>query len=153
MSEVTLLNMCMIEKPGTGQVVALDKVGSNWDGLTFPGGHVEPGESLCASVVREVWEETGLTVHNPRLCGVVHWYKRDTGGRFLVFLYRANAYEGVLHGGTREGRVFWMNLEEMMRHPGLSDGMRDYFNVFLRPEVSEAYAEQDGGVESAFCFN
>ena len=38
-----LTNMCMIYD-GAGRVVVQDKVGKNWGGITFPGGHVEKDE-------------------------------------------------------------------------------------------------------------
>lgn len=44
-------------------------VGDEGGGLTFPGGHIEKGESFVDSVIREVYEETGLTIENPRICG------------------------------------------------------------------------------------
>ena len=56
--------MIMIENRGTGKVLVLDRILSTWPGLTFPGGHVEWGESFYASAVREAKEETGLDVKN-----------------------------------------------------------------------------------------
>ena len=45
------------------KVVVLDKVvREGWEGLTFPGGKVEKNESVRASAIREVREETGLSV-------------------------------------------------------------------------------------------
>ena len=73
---VTLCNMCMIEDTATGRVLVqhrLPKATNPWSGLTFPGGHVETGESITASTVREIREETGLTASNLRMCGVVEW--------------------------------------------------------------------------------
>ena len=60
----------------TGRVLVqhrLPKATNPWCGLTFPGGHVEAGESITASTVREIREETGLAVLNLRMCGVVEW--------------------------------------------------------------------------------
>lgn len=72
----TLCNMCMIEDTSTGRILVqhrLPKATNPWCWLTFPGGHVEQGESIMASTVREIREETGLTVSNLRMCGVVEW--------------------------------------------------------------------------------
>lgn len=58
---VTLTNMCMIYDD-KGNVLVQDKVDETWGGLTFPGGHIEKGESFVDSVIREVYGETGLTI-------------------------------------------------------------------------------------------
>ena len=66
----------MIEDTATGRILVqhrLAKPTTPWCGLTFPGGHVEAGESISASVVCEICAETGLTVSNLRMCGVVEW--------------------------------------------------------------------------------
>ena len=71
---VTLCNMCMIEDATDGRVLVqhrLPKPTNPWCGLTFPGGHVEYGESITASTIREIHEETGLTVSTLNLCGVL----------------------------------------------------------------------------------
>jgi len=104
--EMTILtNMCMIED-GSGNVLVQDRSDPGWPGIVFPGGHVEPGESFIESVIREVREETGLTVIAPKLCGVKHFTTRD-GVRYVVFLFRANRYEGELCP-SEEGNVFWV---------------------------------------------
>ncbi len=36
----------------------------------LPGGHMEPGESVSETCIREVWEETGLRIVVKRLIGV-----------------------------------------------------------------------------------
>ena len=75
--KVIFMNMCMVYDK-EGNVVALDKVGKNYSGTTFPGGHVEPGETFKESVIREIYEETGLTIQNPRLTGIYHWIDRKS---------------------------------------------------------------------------
>ena len=59
--KVIFMNMCMVYDHA-GRVLALDKVGKSYSGTTFPGGHVEPGETFTESVIREIYEETGLTI-------------------------------------------------------------------------------------------
>ena len=69
---VILTNMCMVYDDA-GNVLVQDKVDKKWSGLTFPGGHIEKGESFVDSVIREVYEETGLTIEKPRICGTKDW--------------------------------------------------------------------------------
>ena len=50
--KVVFMNMCMISD-NKGNVLALDKVGKNYSGTTFPGGHVEAGETFIESVMAD----------------------------------------------------------------------------------------------------
>ena len=86
MEQVTFTNMCMIED-GEGRVVVQQRRRS-WKGVAFPGGHVEQGESFTRAVIREIREETGLTIEHPRLVAVKDWMD-DDGSRYVVLLYRA----------------------------------------------------------------
>ena len=61
--------MCMIYD-GDGNVLVEEKIGMNYKGLILPGGHIENGESIVDSVIREIREETGLKISNLELCGV-----------------------------------------------------------------------------------
>lgn len=103
------MNMCMIQD-GRGNVLALDKVNDSYTGTTFPGGHVEPGELFFQSMIREVWEETGLTIENPEFRGLYHWHK--DGVHHVITLYRAYTFCGELES-SEEGRVYWISLEEL----------------------------------------
>lgn len=65
-----IMNMCMV--CDGDKVLALDKTGDGYHGTTFPGGHVEPGETFSDSVIREIKEETGLIISKPVLKGIYH---------------------------------------------------------------------------------
>ncbi len=106
MENVILTNMCMI-CDGKGRVLVQNRVNPNWPGITFPGGHIEYGESIVDSVIREVKEETGLTVSNLKLCGIEDWM-RDSGERYIVFFYKTETFTGELES-SREGEVFEVN--------------------------------------------
>lgn len=133
-------NMCMITQGD--RVLVQERVDPNWPGAVFPGGHVEPRESFTRSVIREVQEETGLTVSGLRLCGVKQWTHRRGDYRYVVLLYRADAFTGELRDSS-EGRVFWATLEELhaMR---LADGFDSMLEVFLRDDLTENYHWFDG---------
>ena len=88
-----------------------DRTDPSWPGICLPGGHVEPGESFVESVIREVREETGLTVQDPILCGVKQFPLRG-GGRYVLLLFRASRFTGTLTSSA-EGEVFWLPREEL----------------------------------------
>lgn len=137
---IELTNMCMLTR-ADGKVLVQNRIDPNWGGLTFPGGHVEPGESLVDSIVREMQEETGLTIRNPKLIGSKSWMQKD-GSRYLVLLYIATEYEGELHS-SEEGDIAWMTIEEM-RAGKMVEGMELYFRVYLDRDVSEIWYVPDG---------
>lgn len=132
--------MCMVED-GQGNVLVQVRADKNWPGIVFPGGHVEPRESFVRAVVREMYEETGLTVENPVLCGVKQF---QDGRRYVVLLYRASRFTGVLRSSD-EGRVFWMPLAELPQ-ARLADSFQDMLGVFLADRPRELYYG-DAGAE------
>jgi len=134
-------NLCMV-CDGAGNVLVQDRKKPDWPGLCFPGGHVEPGESFVASVIREVREETGLTVENPILCGTKQ-FQTEGGERYVVLLYRASRYSGELRS-SEEGEVFWIPRDSLSLHQ-LSIDMEDMIRVFESDTLSEFYYYLENG--------
>ena len=136
---VEFTNMCMIRDGD--RILVQDRVDPKWPGVTFPGGHVEAGESFTDAVIREVYEETGLTVLHPRLCGIKDWCDGDR--RYVVLLYAAERFSGTLRSSD-EGEVSWVPLAELPELR-LADDMDKLLEVFLREELSEFfYRRKDG---------
>lgn len=137
---VELTNMCMLSSV-FGKYLLQDRIDPNWSGLVFPGGHVEEGESITESVIREVREETGITVKDPRLCGVKQ-FTNDKGKRYIVFLYSATQWEGTLRS-SGEGDALWLTMDEI-RERKTVPGFYDMLKVFKTPEISELiYRDKD----------
>lgn len=120
MPQVELTNMVMIQDRITGKVLVQERTKS-WKGLSFPGGHVNEGESLVDSAIREVKEETGLDIKNLKSCGVVHWSNNKTFDRYLVFLYKTVDFEGDLITEMDEGRNYWMSIDELKAQKNTND--------------------------------
>jgi len=137
--QVIFMNMCMLEDEN-GRVLALDKVSESYSGTTFPGGHVEPGESFKDAMIREFFEETGLTIRNPELRGLYHWKEGEV--RNIGLMYRAAEYEGKLRS-SEEGRVYWVTAEEFLNKP-LAYGMKEVWNMMHDDSVSEVMQVREG---------
>lgn len=148
MEEVELTNMCMVCDV-KGNVLVQNKKGDRtWHGWNFPGGHVEQGEFVTPSVIREVREETGLTIENPKLCGIKEFQKEQDGKRFIVFLYVASRFSGELRSSD-EGDVFWYPLSELKRSKELADGFSEMLPVFTSEEISEVFYTNNW--DTVFC--
>ena len=148
MEEVELTNMCMV-CDGKGNVLVQNKKGDRtWHGWNFPGGHMEQGEFVTPSVLREIREETGLTIENPKLCGIKEFQKEQDGKRFIVFLYVASRFSGELRSSD-EGDVFWYPLSELKRSKELADGFSEMLPVFTSDEISEVFYTNNW--DTVFC--
>ncbi len=134
-----LTNLCLIERGR--EILLQERVADDWRGWALPGGHVEPGESVVASVIREIREETGLAIHDPRLVGIKQFPKN--GGRYLVFLFRARDFDGEPRN-SEEGRVAWFTREDL-KNLRTVDDLPELIRVMDDEDLSEfQYVVEDG---------
>ena len=139
--QVILTNLCMVYDDA-GNILVQNRKDPNWSGICFPGGHIEPKESFVESVIREVWEETGLTIENPILCGTKQFPTRN-GERYVVFFYKANRYHGELKS-SEEGEVFWIPRTDLPKYRMVDDFL-DMVKVMEEDDLSEFYYYKGDG--------
>jgi 8-oxo-dGTP diphosphatase len=81
-----------------------------WNG---PGGKVQPGETPLECIVREVWEETGLTVSYLTEQGVVDFYFGEKPEPdWVVHIYTTSTFSGEPKGSD-EGELRWFSVVEI----------------------------------------
>ena len=134
-------NLCMVYDDA-GNILVQDRIDPSWPGLCFPGGHVEPGESFVEAVLREIWEETGLTIEKPMLCGTKQ-FQTDNDERYVVCFYKTNRFSGELRS-SHEGKVFWVNRKDLEQY-ALVDDFMDMVKVFESDDLSEFYYYTENG--------
>lgn len=127
-----LTNICLIYKGS--KILVIDRKKKDWPGLTFPGGHVEKDEDFNKSVIREVKEETGLTIRNPILCGIEE-FKTKTEDRYLMFYYKTNKFSGKLKS-SKEGEAFWIDKKDLDKYK-LSLDLKRILKVMESENLSE----------------
>ena len=128
---VELTVVCLLEDGGRGLLQNRKK--EDWHGWALPGGHVEPGESFVDAVIREMREETGLTIRHPKLAGVKQFPTED--GRYVVLLFKATEWSGTLTS-SEEGGMQWV---EYSRIPSMKtvDDLCLLYTSDATPELTE----------------
>ena len=127
--ENILCNMIKINRGN--DVLVLDKVKKyGWEGLTFPGGHVEKIESITESVIREAKEETNLDIENIKYVGMISWYDMDNNDRIVGFLYETDDFSGELIKENIEGTLEFIDYQELKNMDGHSDSMGEIFAIY-----------------------
>ena len=84
---------------------------------TFPGGAVEPGETLTQAVVREIREETGLAIEPVALAGHREVIMRDSAGRverhFVVLCFAARWISGEATTSEEIAEAHWIDRSQL----------------------------------------
>lgn len=91
----------------------VDENKDKWIGI---GGKFEEGESPEDCLLREVREETGLTLKRWRYRGIVTFVS-DQWGTEYMHLFTADAWEGRLRQDCDEGVLEWIDGERLLTLP------------------------------------
>ncbi len=81
-----------------------------WNGI---GGKIEPGEDPFAACIREVHEETGLAITDPKLRVLLVITTRDTSELWIIYAFYAPAPAGDL-AASEEGDLRWVDVDEVL---------------------------------------
>ncbi len=76
------------------------------------GGHVKPNEDVYTAAVREIREETGLTVHDLQLRGIVNVPAAVENKGVLLFVFTARATDQRVRA-SEEGEAEWVALDKV----------------------------------------
>lgn len=109
--------------------------------INQPAGHVEPGESLHAAVVREMLEETAWQFVPSAIVGVYLWMHPESSERFLRVVYagRVENHDSSLELDEGILRTLWLSRNdllarsEQLRSPMVLRGVDDYLSGIRFP--------------------
>lgn len=128
---VELTVLCLIEKGD--EILLQNRVKEDWKGYTLPGGHVELGESFVDAAIREVKEEAGIEIKNPRIVGIKQFPGAE--GRYIVILFKATKWTGVV-SASNEGEMEWVRYDQISNKETVAD-FEELLSVFNNPKFSE----------------
>ena len=113
-----------------------------WNGL---GGKFLPGETPEECVIREIKEESGLQIQNPKLKGFLTFPKFRKGEDWYVFVFLAEQFDGFLIDSS-EGNLEWIRDEDLLEL-NLWEGDK-YFLEWLNKDVffSGKFYYKDGAL-------
>lgn len=98
----------------------------NKDKYVGVGGHFEENESPEECILREVKEETGLTLTDYRLRGVITFVSNEYEGEYM-YLFTATGYEGDMIT-CDEGDLEWIPKSEVVNLP-IWEGDKVFFEM------------------------
>lgn len=113
-----LATLCYVKKDGHTLMIHRNKRPNDihegkWNGL---GGKFEAGESPEDCVIREVREESGLTIRAPKMHGLLT-FTNFKGSDWYVFVFTAENFEGELLRDVPEGSLEWVRDDELLHLP------------------------------------
>ena len=107
--------------------------GINEGCVNFPGGKKEPNETIEDCVIRETFEETGITIMNPVEVGYIEFPSVD----FYVHVFKSTQYSGAINENKQEVDAFWQDANSIPY-----EKMREADKDFLPDIISGKYVKR-----------
>jgi len=111
-----LATLCYVKRDSHTLMVHRNKKANDihegkWNGL---GGKFEAGETPEECVIREIYEESGLSIQNPKLCGLL-MFPKFKGDDWYVFVFTATEFSGGAEApiDSPEGKLEWIPDEKI----------------------------------------
>ncbi|WP_330391612.1 8-oxo-dGTP diphosphatase [Butyrivibrio sp. YAB3001] len=120
------------------RVLLQNRIKEDWKGYALPGGHVEIGESFVDAVIREMKEETGLDIKNPKLAGIKQFPIQDgkyENGRYIVLLFKTCEFSGEVISSV-EGQMEWVEYSHLAEIDAVDD-LEELINVINDQNLTE----------------
>ena len=113
-----LATLCYLKHQGQTLMLhrnkkAHDIHNGKWNGL---GGKIHLGETPEECVVREVREESGFTIYNPSLRGIITFPAFKDEEDWYVYVFVADQFSGELVESD-EGELKWINEDQLLSLP------------------------------------
>ena len=110
---IILATLCYVKRDGHTLMMYRNKKVNDihegkWNGL---GGKFEAGETPEECVIREVHEESGLSIQSPKLCGLI-MFPAFMGNDWYVFVFTAMEFSGELIDSP-EGELEWIENDKL----------------------------------------
>lgn len=131
--ELLQTTLCYLERDG--QYLMLHRIKKkkdvNKDKWIGVGGKFEPGEDALACVLREVREETGLTMNQPLYRGMVDFFCPPWPAE-RMHLFTCTDFEGEMRP-CDEGDLEWVDKDRVSQLP-IWEGDKIFFDLLAKNE-------------------
>jgi 8-oxo-dGTP diphosphatase len=124
------------------KILLLNRQHGSFRGYISPGGRVEFPESPTECAVREVKEETGLTVSNLKYKGLAE-YMNPGQERYMIFNYITYDFTGELLQESNEGKPEWIALDDL-HSIEMQENIRKRIPLFFEEGTFEIHVNRYG---------
>lgn len=151
MNNTVLTTICYIEKDGKTLMLYRNKKKNDVHEGKYVGigGKFEFGETPEECIIREIKEETGLTVNSLRYHGLISFPKFANDDNWYMFIFSCRDFEGEVAedrlDDCPEGRLLWVDNDKVM-DLNMWDGDRVFLEWVATKKVFNAKIEYKEGI-------